>query len=117
MRDAGPSGWILGEGVTKNRPKEVAFTVKNPAKEFSAALVWNRHIAAAKDQPYSFTVADLKLELVDSDGKCLQWSDDPGNNVEFLRIEGGLKPGAYVLRVTSHGDAPENFGLAWRNSP
>ena len=116
-RDAGPNGWILGENVTKDQAREVRFVVKEPAKEFSAALVWNRHIATTEGQPYSFTVANLRLELRDSEGKVLQWSDDPGNNVEYLWIEGGLKPGNYTLTVTSHRNGRENFGLAWRNSP
>jgi len=117
IRDAGPNGWILGEGVTKGQPRELSFTVTKPAKEFSAALVWNRHIATPEGRPYSYSVADLRLELRDSEGKVLQWSDDPGNNVEYLWIAGGLKPGSYTLTVTSHRDEPESFGLAWRNSP
>ncbi len=116
-RDAGPNGWMLGEGVTKDQPRELSFLVKQPAKEFSAALVWNRHIATTEGQPFSYMVADLRLELRDSEGKVLQWSDDPGNNVEYLWIEGGLKPGRYTLTVTSHRGEPENFGLAWRNLP
>jgi hypothetical protein len=116
-RDAGHEGWILGEGVTKKQPREVRFVVKEPGKEFSAALVWNRHIATTEGKPYSFTVADLRLELHDSEGQSLQWSDDPGNNVECLWIKERLKPGSFTLIVTSHQEAPENFGLAWRNAP
>lgn len=75
------------------------------------------HIATREGEPYSYSVADLRLELRDSEGEVLQSSDDPGNNVEYLWIEGGLKPGSYTLTVTSHRDEREIFGLAWRNSP
>lgn len=116
-KEAGPCGWLLGEQVVKSRPRDVTLVLKHPAKGFTAALAWNRHITLPKDAPYDFTVANLRLELRDAHGKVLQWSDDPGNNVEYLRLETELEPGTYTLRVISHDEAAENFGLAWHSLP
>jgi hypothetical protein len=114
---AGPVGWVLGEGVSRAQPHEVSFVVEQPARDFTAALVWNRHVTAPRDGPYSSTVANLRLELRDPDGQAVQWSDDPGNNVEYLRVDGPLGPGVYRLVVTSASDEAESFGLAWHSFP
>lgn len=96
--------------------------VGSVANELSIALTWNAIIAA----PFHTgdpVVADLNLELVDSNGITVDLdvneyveglSQSDVDNVEHLYLT-DLAAGTYTLKVSSD-DLSSDFGLAWRTS-
>ena len=85
--------------------------------EASFSLNWNRVIQSAEwldGNPYSESIADMKLELYRKKNNSLilyDSSDSKLDNLEHLYLR-GLDKGEYVLRVSS--DLAANYGLAWR---
>jgi hypothetical protein len=111
-----PVGWHRGVNLSSARTDRFHIALGAQAAEFSVMLVWNRHIQESGTTAYTWSVADLKLELRDSAGQLVVSSDAKGNNVEHIYLPAGLAKGTYTLEVTSLTAAPENYGLAWRTA-
>jgi autotransporter-associated beta strand protein len=107
-------GWARGTGLTASTAHTYWFALRAAQREFVALLAWNRHIQDNAGTSYTWSVANLKLELYDAANQLLASSDDPGNNIEQVYLAQGLAAGLYCLKVTSPGATPENYGLAWR---
>lgn len=111
-RNAGWDSQEIAEGQSSFYP----FTVTQPNDEFSLALTWNRDVELDADGNFSFSLADLQVELLDGANRVLARSDDLGNNIEHIYVPGGLAVGQpYTIAVKAKTTAsPIRYGLAWQ---
>ena len=109
-------GWDFGS-IDKSSEAFYSIKLEEDASEASFSLNWNRIIRSAEwldGNPYSESIADMKLELyIKKDNKLTLYdiSDSKIDNLEHLYLR-GLDRGEYLLKVSS--DIATNYGLAWR---
>ncbi len=119
-------GWdyqVIQPGTGNELLYDLIIPTGSTAAELSIALAWNAQISS----PFSTgdpVVADLNLELVDSNGLTIDTnladtyvdglSASDVDNVEHIYLT-DLGPGTYTLKVSSD-DLASEFGLAWRTS-
>ncbi|MEE2966713.1 MAG: hypothetical protein VX646_02435 [Verrucomicrobiota bacterium] len=109
-------GWDFGS-IDGSRKVSYFINLEEAVKEATVSLNWNRVIRSAEwldGNPYSESIADMKLELYrkkDNDFILYDSSDSKLDNLEHLYLR-GLDKGEYEIRVSS--DVATNYGLAWR---
>ncbi|MEM8947299.1 MAG: PEP-CTERM sorting domain-containing protein, partial [Planctomycetota bacterium] len=123
---ASVNGWdfqTVQPGAGNELLYDIIVPVGSTATELSVALTWNAEVSA----PFNTgdpVLADLNLELVDSNGSTIDTdlsdsyvdgiSASDVDNVEHIYLT-NLLPGTYTLKVSSLDSASE-FGLAWRTA-
>ena len=109
-------GWNFGS-IDGSGKVSYFINLEEAVKEATVSLNWNRVIRSAEwldGNPYSESIADMKLELYrkkDNDFILYDSSDSKLDNLEHLYLR-GLDKGEYEIRVSS--DVATNYGLAWR---
>jgi hypothetical protein len=109
-------GWDFGS-IDKSSEASYSIKLEEDVSEASFSLNWNRIIRSAEwlnGNPYSESIADMKLELYrkkDNSLTLYDISDSKIDNLEHLYLR-GLDRGEYLLKVSS--DTATNYGLAWR---
>lgn len=128
---AGVSGWHLGASLAPADERRFTFFVPEGcvAREFSAALVWNRAITTSAPGAWvnpAPVLANLDLKLHASTGfvpgtELARSESGAGGSVphplEHVYVR-GLAAGGHTLRVVNpaSGAAAAGFGLAWFSS-
>ncbi|MBT7983587.1 MAG: hypothetical protein HN584_13580 [Akkermansiaceae bacterium] len=109
-------GWDFGS-IDKSSEAFYYIKLEENVSEASFSLNWNRVIRSAEwldGNPYSESIADMKLELYRKKEDSITLydiSDSKIDNLEHLYLR-GLDRGEYLLKVSS--DTATNYGLAWR---
>ena len=118
------NGWDYEEEllIGDDRLYEFSVGAGNVLEELSIALTWNLDVIDGTPlQEETFTpitqLANLSLELFDSSGDLIEFSDSDIDNVEHLYLQ-NLGEGTYQLRVANRltGSFNTDFGLAFRSN-
>ena len=110
-------GWDYSE-VDSNTDRfyEIVIPEGSFAEDFSVILTWNVDINPSFN---SQSLANLSLELFDSNDPNFEQSNSSVDNVEHIYIGEGqsveyLTEGTYTLKVS--GNMAQDYGIAWRTS-
>ena len=99
---------------------QFAVGVGDRLEDFSVALTWNRAVSDGNANPFVFDaeyaeLANLSLELRDSNNNVVDFSNSALDNVEHIFAQ-TLEAGDYQLVVSNLSTNTTDFGLAFRGT-
>lgn len=105
------NGWDYENNLSSNDDRYYEFTVgaDEAVEDFSIALAWNFNVVLTF-RPSQ--LADLSLQLTDSNNNVVDFSDSSVDNVEHIFIP-SLPAGTYQLRVENSSAFNTDYGLAF----